>query len=51
MKSQNENLLNGKVYETPKCETIEVQNESLLCASNEQEATHDSFDDSDIYEW
>lgn len=51
MKNQNENLLNGEAYESPKCETIEMQSEGMICTSGNAEATHDPFNDSERYEW
>ncbi|WP_294455579.1 hypothetical protein [uncultured Bacteroides sp.] len=51
MKGKNANLLNAEAYEAPKCETIEVQNEGIICASGNTEATHDPFNDSTLYEW
>lgn len=50
MKNQNEDLLNSTAYEAPKCETIEVQNEGVLCESGAQ-ATNDPFVGSGNYEW
>lgn len=50
MKQENQDLLNSAVYETPKCEIIEVQNEGVLCASDPQ-ATHDPFTDGGHYGW
>ena len=50
MQQENLDLLNSVAYEAPKCETIEVQNEGVLCGSNPQ-ATHDPYGDSTSYGW
>lgn len=39
MQQEKQDLLNGAAYEAPKCETIEVQNEGVLC----QSASNESF--------
>ena len=39
MQQEKQDLMNGAAYEAPKCETIEVQNEGVLC----QSASNESF--------
>ena len=51
MQTLKEKVLNGEAYEAPKCETIEVQNEGMLCASGEHSASHNPFEGSGSYEW
>ena len=52
MQTLKEKVLNGEAYEAPKCETIEVQNEGMLCASSgEQSASHNPFEGGGSYEW
>lgn len=51
MQTLKEKVLNGEAYEAPKCETIEVQNEGMLCASGEHSASHNPFEGSERYEW
>lgn len=38
---ENKNLRKeNEIYETPKCEIIEIQNEGVLCGSGELNASH-----------
>lgn len=49
MQQENQDLLNGAAYEAPKCETIEVQNEGVLCQSMNVE--HGGFVSGDEVRW
>lgn len=51
MQTLKEKVLNGEAYEAPKCETIEVQNEGMLCASDKHSASHNPFEGGGSYEW
>lgn len=53
MKTMNEEQQaanSREVYEAPKCEIIEIQNEGVLCGSD-YSATHRGFEDSDEVIW
>ena len=53
MKTMNEEqqaATSREVYEAPKCEIIEIQNEGVLCGSD-YSATHRGFEDSDEVIW
>ena len=50
MQQEKQDLLNGAAYEAPKCETIEVQNEGVLCQSDPK-ATHNPYENSTSYGW
>lgn len=43
MRNYEETKSECNIYEAPKCEIIEVQNEGLLCGSARPQATHEAF--------
>ena len=50
MKTMNEERQTAnsrKAYEAPKCETVELQSEGVLCFSGGASATHESFSEVD----
>lgn len=47
MRNYEETKSECNIYEAPKCEIIEVQNEGVLCGSGSASATHESFSEVD----
>lgn len=43
MRNYEETKSECNIYEAPKCEVIEVQNEGVLCGSAGPQATHEAF--------
>lgn len=50
MRNYEETKSECNIYEAPKCEIIEVQNEGVLCSSD-YNATHRGFEDDDDVIW